>query len=82
MVDRAEADAKLADLVLLILLLAGASTHDALPIILGEFGIVVDIESRALVESQPVGRGEDDNPTCALWRLALPGSGAIRLRPA
>ena len=82
MVDRAEADAKLADLVRLVLLLAGASTHDILPVILGELGIVVDIESRALVEGQPVGSGEDDNLTCALWRLALPGSGAMRLRPA
>ena len=63
MVDRAEADAKLADLVRLVLLLAGASTHDALPISLGELSIVVDVESWALVESQPVGSGEDDNPT-------------------
>ena len=63
MVDRAETDAKLADLVRLVLLLAGASTDDALPVSLSELGIVVDKESRALVESRPVGSEEDDNLT-------------------
>ena len=42
-VDRAEADAKLANLLLLILLLTDPGTTDSLPIILGKHGIVVDI---------------------------------------
>ena len=78
MVDRTEANAKFADLVYLVLLLTVTSADDALPIIFGELGIIIDIKGRPLKQNFFKIKVEDDILTCIRCRPSLPSSGGMR----